>query len=102
MLKGENRVKTSKELQQLLNQLDGKSYGAYKEVKGVYHFGRYILALDHIQGDPYAAPSRARILMKTSEAGFKKELVDTKDKQVATADFIIRNFEEKSNNYTQV
>ena len=95
MLKGENKVKSSKELQQLLNQLDGKSYGAYKEVKGIYHFGYYRLSLDHIQGDPYAAPSRARILMKTSEAGFKKELVDTKDKQVATADFIIRNFEEK-------
>lgn len=95
MLKRRTRVKSSKELQQLLNQLDGKSYGAYKEVKGMYHFNRFMLALDHIQGDPYAAPSRARILMKTSEAGFKKELIDTKDKQVATADFIIRNFEEK-------
>ena len=88
-------MKSSKALQQLLNQLDGKSYGAYKEIKGIYDFGYYRLALDHIQGDPYAAPSRARILMKTSEAGFKKELVDTKEKQIATADFIIRNFEEK-------
>lgn len=94
MLKRRNKVKSSKDLQQLLNQLDGKSYGAYKEVKGIYQFNRFILALDHIQGDPYAAPSRARILMKTSEAGYTKELVDTKDKQVATSDFIIQNFEE--------
>lgn len=93
--KRRNKVKSSKDLQQLLNRLDGKSYGAYKEVKGIYQFNHFILALDHIQVDPYAAPSRARILMKTSEAGFKKELVDTKDKQVATSDFIIRNFEEK-------
>lgn len=94
MLKRRNKVKSSKDLQQLLNQLDGKSYGAYKEVKGIYQFNRFMLALDHIQGDPYAAPSRARILMKTSEAGYTKELVDTKDKQVATSDFIIQNFEE--------
>ena len=87
-------MKSSKILQQLLNQLDGKSYGAYKELKGQYQFEHFILALDHIQGDPYAAPTRARILMPTKEAGFKNELVDSKDKQLAVSDFLIRNFSE--------
>ena len=40
------------QLQELLRSINRKSYPAYKSLKGVYQFQKYILAIDHVQGDP--------------------------------------------------
>ena len=34
-------------------------YPAYKDTKGSYGFGSYMLSIDHVQGDPFASPSKA-------------------------------------------
>ena len=51
-------MKTAEDLRQLLERIDHRGYPAYKETKGAYQFGKYILFIDHVQGDPFASPSR--------------------------------------------
>ena len=40
-----------------LTRIDGRGYPAYKDIRGSYHMGSYILHIDHVQSDPFAAPS---------------------------------------------
>ena len=54
-------MKSADDLRQLLQNIDRKSYPAYKGTKGVYRFGKYALGIDHVQGDPFAAPSSLHI-----------------------------------------
>ena len=46
-------MKNYKELEKILFSMDGKSYSAYKSLKGEYKFEKYVLAIDHVQSDPY-------------------------------------------------
>ena len=62
---------TSSDLQKKLLSLDGRGYKAYKDIKGRYAFNDFDLIIDHVQGDPFAAPSKMRIFVpqKTAEIG---------------------------------
>jgi len=48
-------------LRTILRRIDGRGYKAYKEIEGAYDFGEYALFIDHVQGDPFAAPSQVRV-----------------------------------------
>ncbi|HXV44797.1 MAG TPA: ABC-ATPase domain-containing protein, partial [Anaerolineae bacterium] len=49
------------DLQRLLSRIDGKGYPAYKDIRGSYAFEEFTLFIDHVQGDPFAGPSRLRV-----------------------------------------
>ena len=85
-------MKNYKELEKILFSIDGKSYSAYKSLKGEYKFPKYVLAIDHVQSDPYAPPSRMRIIMDRKISRIPYELTDTKEKNIAVSDFLTRNF----------
>lgn len=85
-------MKSASILRQQLLSLDRKSYPAYKSLAGQYDFGRYTLCIDHVQGDPFAAPSRLRITMARSVSGFPLSLTDMPWKQTALEDYINRLF----------
>ena len=85
-------MKNYKELEKILFSMDGKSYSAYKSLKGEYKFSKYVLAIDHVQSDPYAPPSRMRIIMDRKISGIPYELTHTKEKNIAVSDFLTRNF----------
>ena len=85
-------MKNYKELEKILFSMDGKSYSAYKSLKEEYKFEKYVLAIDHVQSDPYAPPSKMRIIMDRKICGIPYELTDTKDKNIAVSDFLTRNF----------
>ena len=56
-------------LESVLRRIDGRPYGFYKDLRGqTYPLGPYGLRFDHIQGDPFASPSRVRIDIPTSRA----------------------------------
>lgn len=57
-------MKTAAELRQLVIRIDHRSYPAYKDTKGMYQFPGYLLSIDHVQGDPFASPSRVSIQVK--------------------------------------
>lgn len=70
-------MKQSADLKRLLTSIDHKSYPAYKDVRGAYDFNTYILSIDHVQGDPFASPSKVSIQVRHAKAGFPAELFDT-------------------------
>lgn len=80
------------ELKSNLKRIDGKGYKAYKDIKGQYGFARYQLILDHIQGDPFAAPSRARVRVARSASGFAPDVTQNASRRVAACDFLTRRF----------
>ena len=85
-------MKNYKELEKILFSMDRKSYSAYKSLKGEYKFEKYVLAIDHVQSDPYAPPSKMRVIMDRKISGIPYELTDTKEKNIAVSDFLTRNF----------
>ena len=85
-------MKTNQELKNMLRQIDHKGYPAYKQLKGEYRFPEYILGIDHVQGDPFAAPSKVSVHVAGAQAGFDRDLYDTREKKTALEDHILRGF----------
>lgn len=85
-------MKKASELEALLRSIDHKGYPAYKSLAGSYDFTDYILSIDHVQGDPFASPSRLSISMNRRRAAFPAEYLDTPGKRRALADFVLRAF----------
>jgi predicted ABC-class ATPase len=83
-------LETSERLRQMLRQMDGQGYGAYKRIAGAYRFERFVLHIDHVQGDPFAEPSRVRALVAPDVASIPAELLRSDTRRVATADFLNR------------
>jgi len=54
---------TDRVLYDQLQRLDGQSYKAYKSLKGEYNFADFTVMIEHVQGDPFAAPSRVRVIV---------------------------------------
>lgn len=88
-------MKSSEDLRQLLFQINRKSYPAYKDTRGAYAFPGYILSIDHVQGDPFAAPSKLSIKVNGQQAAFPKQLYHTKETRIALQDYLIRQFHQK-------
>ena len=61
-------MKTAEDLRSSLRAIDHRSYPAYKSLAGSWSFGRYALHIDHVQGDPFAAPSRLSVSVGRSAA----------------------------------
>ena len=51
-------MKGSTDLLKALSSINGRSYGAYKCLADKYKFNNYVLSIDHVQGDPFASPSK--------------------------------------------
>ena len=83
-------MKTSEDLKQILERIDHRGYPAYKDTRGAYQFGTYILGIDHVQGDPFAAPSRLHIQVAGRAARIPGNLYDSKCKKMAVADYLLR------------
>lgn len=93
-------MKTSRELKEELNRIHRKPYPAYKGLKGDYRFPGYVLTIDHVQGDPFAAPSRLHISLTGKETGIPKEYVKNEDRRVALADLCLRKFGEEIRHFS--
>ena len=85
---------TKDHFEQELNRIDGKPYGAYRDLKGipnlplmwglltigVWDFGTFLLSLDRIQSDAYAPPSKVRVRVSQRQAGFPSYLFHNKSR----------------------
>ena len=93
-------MKTSTDLKSELKSINGKSYGAYKSLSDKFKFNDYILSIDHVQGDPFASPSKVRIIINQKVSGFPKNLFDTSYKKIALEDYLTRLFYSNINKYS--
>jgi predicted ABC-class ATPase len=83
---------TMADLQRLLERLDGKGYPAYKDIRGNYDYDNFTLYIDHVQGDPFAAPSRLRVRLPMAATGLPPDTYANVSRQVALRDFLARVF----------
>jgi len=81
-------------LRDRLAEIAGKGYAAYRALLGVYDFGHYHLALDHIQKDPFASPTRARLRVPLGVALFPGRFLRDSVARVSTADWLARRSAE--------
>lgn len=93
-------MKNSEELRQQLCSINRKSYPAYKGLKGLYHFGNYILSIDHVQGDPFASPSHVSIQISHRDAGFPVEYYKDTLTGTTLCDYLTRQFEKQVSQYS--
>lgn len=92
-------MKNYRDFHDKLLQIDGKGYKAYKEIRGQYKFDDYVLSIDSVQGDPFASPSRGRILISQDMAKFPSTLFDGIHKNIAVCDFLTRLFSHRIYKY---
>ena len=88
------QITPAETLQQLLRRFDGKGYKAYQQTRGHYRVGDCELFIDHVQGDPFAAPSKVRVRVHQSRAGIPRHLFDDPTRLLAMGDFLGRSVRE--------
>lgn len=93
-------MKNSEELRQQLRSINRKSYPAYKGLKGLYHFGNYILSIYHVQGDPFASPSHVSIQISHRDTGFPVEYYKDTLTGTTLCDYLTRQFEKQVSQYS--
>lgn len=93
-------MKTQTDLREQLRSIDHKSYPLYKSLQGSYQFPKYTLSIDHVQGDPFAAPSQVRVTVDRKEAGFPEFTCKDDLTRTALADELLRTFGEEICKYT--
>ena len=79
-------------LERLLRQIDHRSYRDYRQIRGQYEFRYFNLHIDHVQGDPYAAPSLLRVEVPNRVTRLPGWALIDDVRRRAAADFILRQF----------
>ena len=94
-------MRTAADLKRILHKIDGRGYKAYKDIEGEYDYGYYTLFVDHAQGDPFASPSKVRVLVHQKIAEFPRDTYRNKSREVALRDFITRRFLDASRRFSR-
>ena len=85
-------MKDKNYLIKLLAGINGRGFKAYRELQGVYDFDTFSLIVDHVQSDPFAAPSRFRVTIPQKTAAFPEDTFGNKSREVGLRDFLTRQF----------
>lgn len=93
-------IKTAKDLQRAIESVDRRGYPGYKGLRGRYDFGDFELSIDHVQGDPFAAPSKVSVWVDHRRAGFPATCYDAPHKRIAFEDYLVRRFGEALGHYS--
>jgi len=75
-----------KKLIQQLKQLDNKSYKGYKSIQGHYAYDDFDLHIDYVQGDPFATPSKIRVVIPADKRNIQTDWLKTYGRQIAAED----------------
>lgn len=88
------KMNTADQLRRALSRIDGRGYKAYKNLEGAYDLGRFHLYVDHVQGDPFAAPSQMRLRVPMKQAAFPPALFSNRVRKLALEDFVARQVKQ--------
>jgi len=83
-------VKPHADLLDELRRIDGRGYKAYKAIRGSYRGEGFDLHVEHVQGDPFAAPSRLRVVVPGADGGLPEWARRDATRRAAAADFLNR------------
>ena len=93
-------LKEAAHLRGILKGLNGRGYKAYKKLEGEYEFSWYHLSIDHVQGDPFASPSRFTLIVPIEKTGIPKALFSNKRRNIALCDFLARSFKKETERFS--
>lgn len=93
-------MKTNEELRTSLQAVDRKSYPTYKSLTGNWSFGNYILNIEHVQGDPFAAPSQLSVTVNHRTAGFPAAFWETSWNRTTLEDYLLRRFGRQAGRFS--
>ncbi len=77
-----------------LDGIDGQGYKAYKGLRGTWAFPDFTLHVDHVQGDPFAAPSRVRAILPPDRASLEDAVLSTRSRRLGVASLLAKRFNE--------
>ncbi|MEA3226790.1 MAG: ABC-ATPase domain-containing protein, partial [Planctomycetota bacterium] len=80
------------DLRAKLHQIDRAGYKAYKGIKGRYAYPDFTLVIDHVQGDPFAIPSRFRVIVSDTAAGYPRHTYSNRSRAVALSNYLTGEF----------
>ena len=85
-------MSTVDELRASLLRIEGRSYRAYRDVlrDRRFDFPDFALFVDHVQADPFAAPSKLRVRVPNEIAQIPGALFASNVRRIALADFLAR------------
>ena len=83
-------MRTVDDLRKILARIDGRGYKAYKDLEGSYAYAQFTLFIDHVQGDPFASPSKIRVRVPDAIAQLPSDLFSHRVRRIALQDFLIR------------
>jgi len=78
------------DLGQALHDIDGRGYRAYRDVEGAWDGQGVTLEIEHVQGDPFATPSRVRLRLSRELHRIPDEAWSSAPRRVALCDFLLR------------
>ncbi len=88
---GENgRAAGEEDLRQTLARIDGRGYKAYQDLRGEYQLGPWRIEIAHVQGDPYAPPSRVHARSALGAIGLEPHAQGAMPRVRALEDFLAR------------
>lgn len=85
-------MKSSQDLRRLLESIDHRGYPAYKDTRGSYDFTDFVLSIDHVQGDPFASPSKLSVFIPHPKAAYPAASFDVDYRRTALEDYLVRQF----------
>ena len=93
-------MKTDTELRQEIQKIDRRGYPAYKGLAGGWKFRAFDLSIDHVQGDPFAAPSKVSVKVRGDRSGFPPALYRSEVRKTAFEDGLLRTFAAEALKYS--
>ena len=85
-------MRSDRDLQHELERIDRRGYPAYKDLRGQYDFGDFVLSIDHVQGDPFASPSSMSVRVPNEVLHIPAGLWDEVHMRTALEDVLLRRF----------
>lgn len=85
-------MRSDRDLQRELERIDRRGYPAYKDLRGQYDFGDFVLSIDHVQGDPFASPSSMSVRVPNEVLHIPAGLWDEVHRRTALEDVLLRRF----------
>ena len=87
---------TLDDLRRELESLDGRGYKSYRRIGGAWEGEGYTLFVDHVQGDPYATPSRLRARIPHDTHRLAASLRSNPARRIGLADYLLEIFAEEA------
>jgi predicted ABC-class ATPase len=85
-------MRTIADLSRRLAELDGRGYKAYKGITGQWEADGWILTVEHVQGDPFAAPSILGVSLPAAWHGLPEEILRPAARRLGVCDLLLRVF----------